>query len=247
MLRVIVVDDEAPARRYLKRLIQAHDTIEVVGEASNCQEAVLAIANMKPEAVFLDVELGDGNGMELWSTLSHQPLVVFVTAHSDYAWRAFDIDAVDYLLKPVGAARMAEAIARLQRAHAVRSSAALAQPASASSNASLNADSVVIRSPGSTKVIKTASISAIVASGDYVELRVAKDKTELMHVTLTKLAEQLPSPPFLRLSRSLLINLDHIAGISTDKAFQSQATFSTGAAPVELGRVATVRLRKVFG
>jgi two-component system LytT family response regulator len=251
MLRVIVVDDEAPARRYLLRLLKAHEDIEVVGEASSHAEATAIIATLEPDAVFMDIELGDGDGMELWADLTHRPFVIFVTAHADRAPRAFDVEALDYLLKPVGAPRMADAIHRLQRAFDARRDLERPNPPILEHGPppgapNTVAHSVVIRSQGMTKVIKTGTISAIVANGDYVELRMAEAKTELMYVTLTKLADQLPSPPFMRLSRSLLLNLDHVAKISATQALQAQAIFSTRATPVDLGRVAAIRLRKVF-
>ena len=241
---MIVVDDEAPARRYLKRLLTPHRLVDVVGEASSHGEAVRLIDELRPDAAFMDIELGDGDGLDLWSCLLHPPLVVFVTAHADRAPRAFDVEAVDYLLKPVGAPRLAAAIDRLQRArdarHDGRRAEAVHVPA-----ASI-ADSVVIRSQGTTRIIKTRAISAMIANGDYVELRMADAETDLLHMTLTRLAGQVPSPPFARLSRSVMLNLDHIAKVGSGQTLQARATFTTRAIPVDLGRIAAMRLRKIL-
>jgi two-component system LytT family response regulator len=246
MLRVIVVDDEAPARRYLKRLLMPHHQVELVGEASSHGEAMRLIAEMRPDAAFMDVELGDGDGLDLWSCLLHPPLVVFVTAHADRAPRAFDVEAVDYLLKPVGAPRLAAAIDRLRRAHGARPDGRRAEAEAVHVPASPITDSVVIRSQGTTRIVKTRAISAMIANGDYVELRMADAKTDLLHMTLTRLAEQVPSPPFMRLSRSVMLNLDHIAKVSSGQAPQARATFTTRAIPVDLGRIAAMRLRKIL-
>ncbi len=248
MLRVIVVDDEAPARRYLKRLLTPHDQVELVGEASSHGEAMRLIADIRPDAAFMDVELGDGDGLDLWSCLLHPPLVVFVTAHADRAPRAFDVEAVDYLLKPVGAPRLAAAIDRLRRAHGARHDGRRAEPGAEAVPvpAAPITDSVVIRSQGTTRIVKTRAISAMIAKGDYVELRMADAKTDLLYMTLTRLAEQVPSPPFMRLSRSVMLNLDHIAKVSSGQAPQARASFTTRAIPVDLGRIAAMRLRKIL-
>ena len=228
MLSVMIVDDEAPARRYMQRLLAAHKDVSIVGEAASRQTAVQRIAELKPDLVFLDVELGDGNGMEMWSTLSHRPKVIFVTAHADYAWRAFEVEAVDYLLKPVRAERLAVALEKIRQTQASRAS------------------NLVIRTQGAARIIPTDRISAVVASGDYVELRIANKEMELMYGTLTRIAEELPSPPFLKLSRSLLLNLDHVSRMESDGPAQLVVTFSSGATPLTLGRAAGVRLRKAL-
>lgn len=228
MLSVMIVDDEAPARRYIQRLLAAHKDISIVGEATSRQTAMKQIADLKPDVVFLDVELGDGNGMEMWGTPSHRPKVIFVTAHADYAWRAFEVEAVDYLLKPVSAERLALALEKIRQAQVPRPC------------------SLVIRSQGAARIIPTECISAVVASGDYVELHIANQRMELMYGTLTRVAEELPSPPFLKLSRSLLLNLDHISRMASDGPAQLMVTFSSGATPLTLGRAAGVRLRKAL-
>jgi len=228
MLRVIIVDDEAPARRYMHRLLATHSDVTIVGEASSRQTAVALITELEPDVVFLDVELGDGNGMEMWGTLTYRPKVVFVTAHADYAWRAFDVEAIDYLLKPVRAERLGVALDKLRQATGVR------------------ATNLVVRSQGAARIIPTDRISAAVANGDYVELRIADHDTELMYGTLTRIAEELPAPPFVRLSRSLLLNLEHISRIESEPPGQLVVTFSSGAAPLALGRAAGARLRKAL-
>jgi len=228
MLRVVIVDDEAPSRRYLHRLLSAHQDVSIVGEAASRYIALELIAALKPDVVLLDVELGDGNGMEMWSTLTLPPKVVFVTAHADYAWQAFDVHAVDYLLKPVRAERLALALEKVRQTHAQR-------PAS-----------LTIRSQGGTRIVPTDSISAVVASGDYVELRMANNETQLTYGTLTRMAHELPAPPFTQLSRSILVNLKHISRIDTEGATQLEVSFVNGSAPLLLGRAAAARLRKAL-
>src|SRR6478609_1523635 len=106
MLRVILVDDEPPARRGLRRLLQAHADIEVIAEAGTVSEAYALACAGRPDAIFLDVELTDGRGFDLIAQLQPVPAIVFVTAHDLYAVKAFDVSAVDFVLKPVDPGRL---------------------------------------------------------------------------------------------------------------------------------------------
>src|SRR5690606_6353896 len=117
MLRVLIVDDEAPARRYMRRLLDAAPNVQVEGEASNVEQARRMIRDHQPDVIFLDVILTSGTGFDLLEgldDLQRAPNIVFVTAHSGYAAQAFDIEAVDYLLKPVNPDRLAQTLGRLR-------------------------------------------------------------------------------------------------------------------------------------
>jgi two-component system LytT family response regulator len=223
MLRVLIVDDEAPARRYLRRLLEATPDIEVAGEASTIEQAHELIQAHAPDALFLDIELTSGTGFDLLSSLESAPAVVFVTAHNDYATRAFDVAAVDYLLKPVSPDRLAQTLARLRpRATGY----------------------VPMKTKTGTKLIKVEALTLVQAQGDYVRLCSAANDNELMHITLKRLAAHLPSPPFCALSRSIIINLEHVSQLSPLSGAQTEVTFSNGVAPIVLGRVASQRLRR---
>ena len=114
-MRVLIVDDEHLARSAMRRLLVAHPTVEVVGEADSITGALRAIAFAQPHLIFLDIELGEGDGFDLLAALERPPLIVFVTAYAEHAVEAFAIDAVDYLLKPVAPKRLAESLARAER------------------------------------------------------------------------------------------------------------------------------------
>ena len=223
MLRVLIVDDEAPARRYLRRLLEAAADIHVAGEAATLEQARALIREHRPDALFLDIELTAGTGFDLLEGLEAPPAIVFVTAHSDYAARAFDVAAVDYLLKPVGPDRLAQALARLRpRA----------------------AGHLTLRTRNGTRLIKLHELSLAQAQGDYVLLCSAAHANELMHITFKRLAAQLPCPPFCALSRSVIINLEHVSHLSQLAGAQTEVAFNNGVAPVVLGRVASQRLRR---
>src|SRR5690606_36309415 len=116
MLRALIVDDEAPARRYMRRLLDDAPNVHVAGEADTIEHARRLIHAYQPDVIFLDVVLTRESGFDLLHGLDHQPQVVFVTAHSDYAAQAFDLEAVDYLLKPVSPDRLAQTLNRLRPA-----------------------------------------------------------------------------------------------------------------------------------
>jgi len=114
VLRAVIVDDEAPARSLLREYLSAHADVEVLAECANGFEAVKTIGEVEPNLVFLDIQMPKLDGFEVLELLAPGPAVVFVTAYDEFALKAFDVNAVDYLLKPYGAARLAEALARVR-------------------------------------------------------------------------------------------------------------------------------------
>ncbi|NYT59020.1 response regulator transcription factor [Alcaligenaceae bacterium] len=225
MLRVLIVDDEAPARRYMRRLLDASPSVQVQGEAANLEQARSLIHLHQPDAIFLDVILTQGTGFDLLVGLSYSPDIVFVSAHTDYAAQAFDVAAVDYLLKPVSPERLAQAISRLKP----RNNGYLATSTKVGS-----------------RLIQVHNLTILQAQGDYVLLHSATHTHELMHTTLKRLAEQLPSPPFFSLSRSLIINLEHISHLSRQGGTLTKISFTNNVEPLLVGRTASLRLRRAM-
>ena len=125
MIRVLIVDDEAPARALLREMLSAEADVEILGEAATGLEAVKAAAELKPDAVFLDIEMPKLDGFEVMELLDPQVAVVFVTAYDSHALRAFDVHAVDYVLKPYRAERLREALSRARARVGQRPDAAL--------------------------------------------------------------------------------------------------------------------------
>jgi len=230
VLRVIIVDDEAPARRYLRRLLDARTDVRVVGEAATRDAATGLVQREMPDAMFLDVDLVQGSGFDLLRGLGRAPAVAFVTAHADHAARAFDVAAVDYLLKPVSAQRLDDTLARLHQAKAAASTEAC----------------LVVRGRHGTRQIRAATVAAAVAQGDYVRLHCADGPAELVHSTLTGLAPRLPAPPFLRISRSVIVNLDHVDALAGNGGGRGEVRFRHAAVPLELGMTAFLRLRRAL-
>jgi len=227
MLRVLIIDDEAPARRYLRRLLEQFPSVRIEGEASSAAQALAMIREFRPDVLFLDIELSNSTGFELLSSLNTMPAVVFVTAHDDYGAQAFDIAAVDYLLKPVSPDRLAQTLTRLQARN--------------------GGHYLTTKTKNGTQIIKIQDLTIAQAQGDYVLLCSAAHANHLMHTTLKRLAPQLPSPPFCAVSRSMIINLEHIAHVSQRAGEQAEIIFThDNIAPITLGRTASLRLRRAM-
>ena len=237
MLRVLIVDDEPLARSAMRRLLAAHPTVEIVAEAETIAQAVAAVEAAQPQLVFLDIELGGGDGFDFLEALEKPPIVVFVTAYPEHAVEAFADDAVDYLLKPVDPERLAESLARVERQLVGR-----AEPASAAAGRSV----IELRTPRRTVLATPAEIAALRADGDFTRVLLADQPEVMIWRTLAHFESLLPSPPFLRLGRSLIINRDRLRNIEQPSRESARITLQGIAEPLALGRTAAARLREAL-
>ena len=237
MLRVLIVDDEHLARQAMRRLLADHPEVEIVGEAEGVADALQAIELVKPQVVFLDIDLGGDDGFDLLAALERPPMVVFVTAYAEYAVEAFAVNAVDYLLKPVEPERLAEALSRAGGALA----AAAPPPAGALKGV------IALRTPKRTVMARPAEIVAVRADGDFTHVFVADQPALMMWRTLAHFEDVLPSPPFLRLGRSLIVNRDRLRRVETPSREIARIMLEGVAEPLTLGRAAAARLRKELG
>lgn len=235
MLRALIVDDERLARHAMRRLLSAREEIEIVGEADSLAQAVEAIRGTEPDVVFLDIALGDGDGFELIAALERPPVVVFVTAYAEYAVDAFGVDAVDYLLKPVEPERLAEALARVERTLAQRNEG---KPAATSV--------IVLKTPKQTVFAKPDEIAALRADGDFTRVLLAGRPEVMIWRTLAHFEALLPSPPFFRLGRSLILNRDRLRKVDSQDRDSAAITLDGIAAPLTVGRTAAQRLREIL-
>ncbi len=227
MLRVLIVDDEPLARSAMRRLLAVHPTVEIVAEAETIAEAVSAVEHKQPQLVFLDIELGGGDGFDFLEALEKPPVVVFVTAYPEHAVEAFAVDAADYLLKPVDPERLAESLARVERQLARRAGPAAASPAK-----------IELKMPRRTVLAAPAEIAALRADGDFTRVLLADQPEVMIWRTLAHFETLLPSPPFLRLGRSLIINRDRLQNIGTQSRENTRITLQGIAEPLTLGRAA---------
>jgi two-component system LytT family response regulator len=245
MLRLMVVDDEPPARRGLKRLVQVHEGVEVIGEAGTLADAHERARALRPDGIFLDVELASEQGFQLIDLLDPVPAIVFVTAHSAYAPKAFDVAALDFLLKPVDPQRLALSIERLRRHKLNRAP----RPSSTADRADARSDGtadkrIQIRTSGHSVMASVDSIAMLAAEADFTRIVMTDARDHLICRLLGHFAAELPTPPFLRVSRSLVVNLDHVAAIRSYDGGRSVVSLGPRIAPIALGRAATRRLRR---
>ncbi len=208
-LRALIVDDEAVARTGLRAMLAAVEWITCIGEAASGPAAVEAINSMKPELVFLDIEMPGFSGTEVLSRVTHQPYVVFTTAYAQHAVTAFELGALDYLLKPFGPERLATALDRIR--------AALGEPAGTGAFDRLREalshgpmTRLFVRSGASVIPISVASVGWFEARGDYVAAHVGPAR-HLLHLSLNRLETRLDPARFLRIHRTHIVNLDHVS------------------------------------
>ncbi len=209
MIRVIIADDEVPARTRFKRLLAEFKDLQVVGEASNGLEALQAVHDLKPDLVFLDIEMPELNGLETAEALGEGgPAVVFVTAYSEHALKAFELSAMDYLVKPVVPERLSETLEKMRKR--------LKPPLSDNLNrltGSLGEGQVrrrmAVKCGNKYKVFDPSKVSAIVAK-DHYALLLVEGQELLVDDRLDTLALRLDPNRFLRIHRSAIINLDFL-------------------------------------
>jgi len=242
MPSVIVVDDVPAARRVLIRLLQAHPDVRVLGEAESVAGARALLGVETPDAVLLDVEMPEGNGFELIQSLRAETRVIFITAHMEHAPLAFEVEALDYVLKPVRAPRLAQALDRLRRAYAERVNAANVPPAP---HLSLR-DHLCLNTNGRTMIVPVDRIVALQAEGDFTRFYIEGQPSILMGYTLGRYEPMLPAPPFARISRSLMIHLTRVKTLTSASRDESRLKLDGLAESFELGRVAAVRLKSLL-
>lgn len=203
-MRAMIVDDEPLARRELRRLLAEFAWIDIVGEAANVGEAAPLIDRLLPELLFLDIQMPGGTGFDLLERLEHLPRVVFTTAYDKHAVRAFEVNALDYLLKPIEPERLAAAMAR------ARAAAAIAPAAVASSGTIL--ERLFLRDGERCWFVPLREVKLFTAEGNYV--RISWDKIHpLLGRPLSSLESRLDSKRFFRANRQQIINLEYIESV----------------------------------
>ena len=204
----VVVDDEPLARELLTELLSRRDDVSVVATCADGFEAVRAVSETSPDLLFLDVQMPELDGFEVLELLERKPAVVFVTAFDQYAVKAFDVHAVDYLLKPYGAERLAEAV-ELAKARAEGTRPAASETSVAAARPPGPARRIVVRDGARVAVIPVPDLDWAEAQDDYV-LLCARGRRFLKQQTLAGLEERLDPLRFVRVHRSYLLNLDRL-------------------------------------
>lgn len=215
----IIVDDERLARRELATLLKAHPELQLAGEAASVDEAASLVRAVDPDVIFLDIQMPRRSGFDLLEAAEVRARVVFVTAHDVHALRAFEVNALDYLLKPVHPARLAVTVERLLTALDAPLSSAADRP----DTAPLLLDDHLFLSEGrASRFVRVRSIVCIRGAGDYSELTLADGKRMLSPRPLKEWEARLPPQSFLRVHRTAIVHLDHVDTVLrvSEQAFQ---------------------------
>lgn len=224
-IRTLVVDDEPPARQRLIALLGDEPDIDVVGEAGSGSAAVRAITELQPDLVFLDIQMPGFDGFDVLRATAglHQPLVVFVTAYDEHALKAFDVQAVDYVLKPVVEPRfraaVRRAVGRLRETPRPELARALTRllesvgtPTAASSPPDERPARLAIRHEGRVVFVPLRDVAWVKADGDFVRVNAAR-QTYMVRETMGEVEARLPGGRFVRVHRSAIINVDRVREI----------------------------------
>ncbi len=207
---VLIVDDEAPARALVREYLAEIDGYQVAAECTNGFEAVEAVARLAPDLLLLDVQMPGLDGFEVLELLDREVGVVFTTAYDEYAVRAFEVGAVDYLLKPFSRDRLAEALARAASRRGAGSQEALARLASAAQRERSPLTRVLVRADGEVHVLPVDKIDYVEAQGDYAVFRAGGRKLAKQQ-SLAELEELLDPTRFARIHRSYILNLSRLS------------------------------------
>ena len=210
-LRALIVDDEDLARRLIREYLQGHADIDIVGECENGLDAVKQITALQPDLVFLDIQMPRLTGLEVLELTGRRAGVIFTTAYDEHAIKAFELHAVDYLLKPFSKTRFDDALARARTLHAPAPAAATGIDALVARK-SAPLERILIRDREQVHVIAIEQVECIEAQGDYLAIHV-DGKCHLKPQRISEIEEQLDATRFLRVHRSFIISLAHLQAI----------------------------------
>lgn len=210
-MRVLVVDDERLARKELINLLNQNQNIEVLGEAANVDDAKEKIDSLQPEVLFLDIQMPEKTGFDLLEELDHVPLVVFITAYDEFALQAFQVNALDYLLKPIEPERLTETLKKLEKKLEELKKEEETSDESPKSKLSLN-DQVFVKDGDKCWFVKLANVRLFESDGNYIKVYFENNKP-MIHKSLNALDERLDEKSFFRASRKHIINLSWVETI----------------------------------
>jgi len=236
-MRTIIVDDERLAREELKSLLANYSEIEIVGEYKNAQEARVAIETDKPDLVFMDIQMPGESGLELLRSIANPPRTIFVTAFDEYATKAFEVNAYDYLMKPVDPERLDEVYKRLIEENKI--------PISVENSSTLKlGDSILVRDGDKVWFIKIDQVRYFESEGNYVKVHFDKFRPLILR-SLNSLEDRLDDKLFFRVNRKFIVNLNHIVSIENWFNGGLQVELSCGA-KIEISRRQTIKFKDQF-
>ncbi|HKQ57402.1 MAG TPA: response regulator [Candidatus Eisenbacteria bacterium] len=244
VLRAVIVDDEVPARALLREYLAADGGVEVVGECANGFEAVKRIGELAPDLVFLDVQMPKLDGFEVLELIEPGPAVVFVTAYDEYALKAFEVHAVDYLLKPFARERLAEALALVRKRRADVPVLAPGQIAAAARRPGQFVERLLVKDGPNVHVIPADQLDYLEAQDDYVAIH-AGGKSHLKAGTLADISAGLDPDRFVRIHRSYVLNVERLGRLEL-YAKDSRVAILAGGRELPVSRAGYARLKELL-
>jgi two-component system LytT family response regulator len=226
-MKALIIDDERLARLELRRLLGAHPEVEIVGEARGGEEALALIPKLGPDVIFLDIQMPGMSGFDLLERLDDLPQVIFTTAYDEYALKAFEVNALDYLLKPVAPARLAAALARVRPR---------TEPA--------RLEQVFVRDGDRCWIVRLPDIFLLESEGNYTRVNFASERP-LIRRSLNALEEQLDPAMFFRAGRKEIVNLKWIQKVDISVAGGLVVTLR-GGRKIEMSRRQSTKLREIL-
>jgi DNA-binding LytR/AlgR family response regulator len=248
-LRALIVDDEYPAREELRYLLRSFPEVEVVGEAAAPEEALELIRNIRYDLCFIDIRMPGGSGLDLvkeLSQVSHRPAVIFVTAYPDHAVEAFDLDAVDYLLKPFDEARLGRALQRIIERSAEAGSGEQPVAPGTTESADASFDKIPVPVKDRTILLDVDDVIYATAARGYSYLVTSTGRHLVPH-SLAELERRLAKRGFFRTHRAYLINLKRARALEPDFAGALQVVMDDNAERVPVSRRQARSLRRLLG
>jgi two-component system LytT family response regulator len=241
---VVIVDDEALARRILREYLSGHADVEVVAECANGFEAVKAVTELKPDLILLDVQMPKLDGFEVLELIGGETPVIFVTAFDQYAIKAFEIHAVDYLLKPFSADRLGEALDRARQRVRRGEPLPVREVTAAARERQVPLHRILIRDRADVHVVPIAKVDYIESQDDYVAIHSA-GRSYLKEQTLAELESALDARAFVRVHRRYILNVARLARIEVTDTDSRVAILSDGAR-LPISRSGYARLRELL-
>jgi two-component system, LytTR family, response regulator len=205
-MKAIIIDDERLARKELTSLLSEHKEVEIIAEAANADEALDLIESKKPDLIFLDIQMPGKTGFEMLEMLDYLPQVIFTTAYDEYALKAFEVNALDYLLKPIRPDRLKEAVQKVWRIQQESHN-------NVHEKLGLN-DQVFVKDGEKCWFVKLSEVRLFESDGNYIKVYFDKNKP-MIHKSLNALDKRLDDKAFFRASRKHIINLSWVEGIES--------------------------------
>jgi two-component system, LytTR family, response regulator len=241
VIRVLLADDQALIRNGIRMLLESEDGVEVTGEAADGRQAVALAREHRPDIVLLDIQMPRLDGFEVLELIDPAAAVVFVTAHDEHAVRAFEVNAVDYLLKPVDPDRLLKAIGRARERLARREPMPVAALTAAARPAGVPLNRILVRDGPHVHVLPVESVDYIEAQDDYIAIH-AGGRSHLKQQPIAAIETALDPGRFVRIHRSYILNLDRLARIEL-YAKDSRVAILRDGARLPLSRAGHARLR----